>query len=88
MKTRNPFGVNAPAVEAATEALTDDAHRDKFVEIATAERHRVANALNAIGHTCAPSQFLILRTGTETSDFAENLRKRGILIKAWQEEPF
>lgn len=90
MKTRNPFGVNALAVAAAMEALSDDAHLAKVVALATEERHRVAEALRAMGHDCAPSQtnFVFFNTGAEASGFAENLRKKGILIKAWQEEPF
>jgi histidinol-phosphate aminotransferase len=90
MKTRNPFGVNALAVAAAQEALRDDAHLAKVVDHATAERARVAKELSAMGHACAPSQtnFIFFDTGTDASGFAENLRKKGILLKAWQEEPF
>lgn len=90
MKIRNPFGVNALAVAAAMEALSDDAHLARVVELATAERIRVATALRAMGYTCAPSQanFIFFDTGINASSFAENLRKNGVLIKGWQEEPY
>lgn len=90
MKTRNPFGVNALAVAAAIEALSDEAHLAQVVELATAERVRIAEALRAMGHESAPSQtnFVFFNTGGDASGFAESLRKKGILIKGWQEEPF
>lgn len=90
MKTRNPFGVNALAVAAASEALADQAHLGKVVALATAERTRVAAALTDLGYTCAPSQtnFVFFNTGGPAAEFAEALRSKGILIKGWQEPPY
>lgn len=90
MKTRNPFGVNALAVLAATEALKDTAHLARIVTVARTERTRISEALTARGFACAPSQanFVFFDTGGAAAEFAEDLRRKGILIKAWQEEPF
>ena len=90
MKVRNPFGVNALALAAASEALADQTHLAKVVALATKERARVTQALIAKGYECAPSQtnFVFFNTGGPASDFAEDLRSKGILIKGWQEAPY
>lgn len=90
MKSRNPFGVNALAGTAALAAFADTAHLAKVTSLARAERARVAAALAAKGYPVAPSQanFLFFDTGRAAADLAEDLRRRGVLVKAWQEEPF
>lgn len=90
MKTRNPFGVNALAVAAAGAALDDPAHLARVTGLASTERRRVADALSAKGYACAPSQtnFVFFDTGGPAADFAEALRRKGVLVKAWQEDPF
>lgn len=89
-KTRNPFAVNALAGAAALEALRDSDHLDRNVALTVAERDRVAQAMRTAGYDIAPSEgnFLFFRTVGKAADFAEALRRQGILIKAWQEEPF
>ena len=90
MKSRNPFGVNALAGAAALAALADVAHLAKVTSLARAERARVAGVLAAKGYRVAPSQgnFLFFDTGGAAGDLAEALRRKAVLIKAWQEEPF
>ncbi|MDO6479228.1 aminotransferase class I/II-fold pyridoxal phosphate-dependent enzyme [Shimia thalassica] len=90
MKTRNPFGVNALAACAAAEAIGDAAHLDQVVKLATLERKRVSAALADKGFASAPTQtnFVFFDTGAPASILAENLRNKGVLIKAWQEAPF
>lgn len=89
-KTRNPFAVNALAGAAALQALRDSGHLDRNVGLTVAERDRVAQAMRGAGYEIAPSEgnFLFFRTPGKASDFAEALRRHGVLIKAWQEEPF
>lgn len=89
-KTRNPFAVNALASAAALAALADTDHLERVVALTTSERVRVAQVLQAKGYAVAPSQgnFLFFRTPGRSADLAEALRRRGVLIKAWQEEPF
>lgn len=89
-KTRNPFAINALAGAAALAALADPAHLARNVSLTVAERARVAAALTRMGIDVAPSEanFLFFRTPGPARDFAEALRKRGVLIKAWQEAPF
>lgn len=89
-KTRNPFAVNALAGAAALAALADADHLSRVVALTTSERARVAEALRASGYEVAPSHgnFLFFRTPGPAAGFAEALRRQGVLIKAWQEEPF
>ncbi|WP_323777950.1 aminotransferase class I/II-fold pyridoxal phosphate-dependent enzyme [Leisingera sp.] len=90
MKTRNPFGVNAMAAAAAAQAIGDTAHLKAVTDLATLERQRVSDALNLKGFECAPSQtnFIFFNTRGPAHVLAENLRHKGVLIKAWQEAPF
>ena len=90
IKTRNPFGVNAMAAAAAGQAIGDTAHLNAVIDLATRERQRVASALKSKGFACAPSQtnFVFFNTGGPADEFAEKLRHKGVLIKAWQELPF
>lgn len=89
-KTRNPFAINAFAGAGALAALADAPHLARTVELARSERERLADELVAAGHEVAPSQgnFLFFRTPGPASDFVEALRRRGVLIKGWQEPPF
>ncbi len=90
MKTRNPFGVNALATCAASEAIDDPAHLARAVEHATQERERVVAALTAKGFECAPTHanFVFFNTGSPASVLVETLRTKGVLIKGWQEAPY
>src|SRR5690606_3051998 len=90
MKSRNPFGVNALAGTAALAAFADAAHLVKVTAVARSERARVAAALAAKGYPVAPSQanFLFFDIGRAAADLAEDRRRSGVLVKAWQEEPF
>lgn len=90
MKTRNPFGVNALAVAAAIEALGDDDHMTNSVERITRERERIRDHMVTREFEVAPSHanFLFFNTGRKATDFAEELRHQGVLIKAWLEEPY
>lgn len=90
MKTRNPFGVNALAACAASEAIDDQAHLAQVVQQATHERDRVAAALAAKGYDCAPTQanFVFFNTGAPAKVLTEALRAKGVLIKGWQETPY
>lgn len=89
-KTRNPFAVNALAGAGALAALQDDDHLARVVALTASERARVADGLRANGYEVAPSHgnFLFFRTPVRAADFAEALRRKGVLIKAWLEEPF
>lgn len=90
MKVRNPFAVNGVAAAGALAALADRDHLARGVALAIAERDRVAAALRARGYGTAPTEtnFVFFDTGGEAAPFAETLRRKGILIKPWQEEPF
>ncbi|SEH88849.1 aminotransferase class I/II-fold pyridoxal phosphate-dependent enzyme [Paracoccus alkenifer] len=89
-KTRNPFAINALAATSALAALQDDGHLARVVALTLSERARVADALAAKGYELAPSHgnFLFFRTPASAAELAEALRRKGVLIKAWQEEPF
>lgn len=89
-KTRNPFAVNAFAGAAALAALHDQAHLAQGVAQTRSERARVAAAMAAAGFAVAPSQanFLFFRTPGPAAEFAESLRRQGVLVKGWQEDPY
>lgn len=89
-KTRNPFAVNAFAGAAALAALQDQDHLARTVALARAGRARLSAAMTAAGYAVAPSQanFLFFRTPGSAADLTEALRRRGVLIKGWQEPPF
>jgi len=89
-KTRNPFAINALAGAAALAALQDEDHLARVVALTASERARVAAGLRAKGYEVAPSHgnFLFFRTPGPAAGFAEALRRQGVLIKAWQEQPF
>ena len=56
MRIRPPFNVNAPAQQAATASLADEAFLEESRTHAIAERARLGAALRALGLTVLPSQ--------------------------------
>lgn len=90
LKVRNPFAVNGVAVAGALAALADRDHLARGAALAASERARISAALRARGHATAPTEtnFVFFDTGGDAVAFAEALRRRGVLIKPWLEDPF
>ncbi|WP_425965174.1 histidinol-phosphate transaminase [Rhizobium nepotum] len=89
-RARTPFNTNAIAQASAVAALQDDAHLKKTIELALSERGRVAGELEASGYRMAPSKgnFLFVDVRVNAVQIAEELLKRGVIVKPWKQPGF
>ncbi|WP_190020378.1 histidinol-phosphate transaminase [Streptomyces hiroshimensis] len=87
-KTAVPFGVTQFAQDAAVASLRAEAGMRERVAALTAERERVSAALTEQGWAPEPSHanFVWLRTGGRTDDFAALCEQEGILVRAFSGE--
>ncbi|MGW2330009.1 histidinol-phosphate transaminase [Streptomyces sp. NPDC001700] len=87
-KTAVPFGVSQLAQDAAVASLhSEDALRER-VEALVAERARVAGALTGQGWTVPDSHanFVWLRLGERTADFAAACEAAGVVVRPFAGE--
>lgn len=86
-RVRTPFNTNAFAQHAAMAALGDEAHLRRTVELALAERARVADGLKQLGMRPAPSKgnFVFFDCGGNAALLAEELLKEGVIVKPWKQ---
>ncbi|MFI1969893.1 histidinol-phosphate transaminase [Streptomyces cinnamoneus] len=87
-KTAVPFGVSQVAQDAAVASLrSEDALRER-VDALVAERTRVAGALAGQGWTVPESQanFVWLRLGERTLDFAAACERAGVVVRPFAGE--
>ncbi|GHF42828.1 putative phenylalanine aminotransferase [Streptomyces mashuensis] len=87
-KTAVPFGVSQVAQDAAVASLrSEDALRER-VEALVAERARVASGLAGQGWTVPESQanFVWLRLGERTADFAAACERAGVVVRPFPGE--
>jgi histidinol-phosphate aminotransferase len=86
--TMLPFTVNALAQTAAVASLAAEAELHERVELAVKERARVRDELLAQGWTVQPTEanFVWLRLGDDTQDFAAVCAEAGISIRAYGDE--
>ena len=87
-KTAVPFGVSQLAQDAAVASLhSEDALRER-VEALVAERTRVAEALTGQGWTVPDSHanFVWLRLGERTADFAAACEAAGVVVRPFPGE--
>lgn len=89
-RARTPFNTNAIAQASALLVLGDAAHLRETVALATSERQRVRAMLLAQGLRVAPSKgnFLFIDTGQNGAAVAENLLKRGVIVKPWKQSGY
>lgn len=82
-KTAVPFGVSQIAQDAAVASLRSEEQLLERVETLVAERARVSRELVAQGWTVPESQanFVWLRLGERTADFAAACEKAGVMIR-------
>ncbi|QJQ96935.1 histidinol-phosphate transaminase [Halomonas sp. PA5] len=85
-RLRTPFNVNRLAQAAAVAALEDEAHLAAGIALATQERERVTQALDAMGLSVAPSlaNFVFFETPLASSALHEALLAQGVIVKAWR----
>lgn len=82
----SPYNVNAVALACLPEALADQAYISEYVAEVLEGRQRLERALEARGIQYWPSQgnFVLVRADQSKTDaafFAEQMRKRGILVR-------
>ncbi|WFB08422.1 histidinol-phosphate transaminase [Streptomyces sp. LX-29] len=84
-KTAVPFGVSHIAQEAAIASLRSEEALWERVEALVAERARVYEALVGQGWTVPESQanFVFLRLGERTADFAAACEKAGVIVRPY-----
>jgi len=89
-KLRTPFNVNRIAQAAALAALDDMQHVEQTLAHNRLERSRLFAELQSRGYTVAPSQanFLFFDVGTDSAKVAEQLLRRGIVVKAWRQSGY
>jgi histidinol-phosphate aminotransferase len=87
-KTAVPFGVSQIAQEAAVASLRSEPELMRRVDAVVAERGRVAAGLTAQGWTVPDSQanFVWLRLGEATADFAAACEKAGVVVRPFPGE--
>ncbi|WP_407551330.1 histidinol-phosphate transaminase [Streptomyces sp. Pv4-95] len=87
-KTAVPFGVSQLAQEAAVASLRSEAALMERVDALVAERSRVADALEGQGWTVPASQanFVWLRLGDRTTDFAAACERAGVVVRPFAGE--
>lgn len=89
-RARTPFNTNAIAQASAIAALADEDHLRLSVKHAIGERERVREALETSGYRVAPSKcnFLFFDARGNSTDLAEELLKRGVIVKPWKQPGF
>ncbi|MEV0373068.1 histidinol-phosphate transaminase [Streptomyces sp. NPDC050636] len=87
-KTAVPFGVSQLAQEAAVASLRSEAALMERVDALVAERARVYEGLVGQGWTVPESQanFVWLRLGDRTSDFAAACERAGVVVRPFPGE--
>jgi histidinol-phosphate aminotransferase len=87
-KTMLPFSVNSVAQAAAVASLAAEAELLDRVEATVKERTRVREALLADGWTVPPSEanFVWLRLGEDTADFAAECARAGVSVRPFDGE--
>jgi histidinol-phosphate aminotransferase len=86
--TMLPFTVNSLAQTAAIASLAAEAELHERVDLAVKERTRVRDELLALGWTVPPTEanFVWLRLGADTQDFAAVCAEAGISIRPFGDE--
>jgi len=86
--TMLPFTVNSLAQTAAIASLAAEAELQERVDLAVKERARVRDELLAQGWTVPPTEanFVWLRLGADTHDFAAVCAEAGVSIRAFGDE--
>jgi histidinol-phosphate aminotransferase len=82
-RVRQAFNVSAVALAGAAAALDDITHMAAAVNVAVAERARVAARLRELGTVVVPSggNFLLLHAGANARGRFDELLRRGIIVR-------
>jgi histidinol-phosphate aminotransferase len=82
-RVREPFNVNSLAQAAALAALDDAEHLEKTRELLRKEKPILTQGLKSAGFTPIPSaaNFILFHAGPQASHLAQQLLKRGIIVR-------
>ena len=82
-KIRQPFNSNSLAQEAACEAILDEEHIKKSVELNSHQRDFLHQQLTDIGMECIPSQgnFISFKGNFDAKDLFTSLMKQGVIVR-------
>jgi histidinol-phosphate aminotransferase len=82
-RVRQAFNVSVVGLAGASAALDDPDHVSAAVEVAVAERVRVARRLAALGTTVLPSagNFLMLHAGPDARARYDALLRKGVIVR-------
>jgi histidinol-phosphate aminotransferase len=82
-RVRQPFNVSVVALAGAAAALDDPEHVRAAVQLAAAERERVAASLQRMGTRVIPSagNFLLLHAGSNARQRFDDLLRKGIIVR-------
>ncbi|MBC8024960.1 MAG: histidinol-phosphate transaminase, partial [Steroidobacteraceae bacterium] len=82
-RVRQPFNVSSIALAGAVASLEDEAHLIAAVNLAVAERVRVAAALNALGTKTVPTagNFLLMNAGPNALQRYDALLRAGVIVR-------
>jgi histidinol-phosphate aminotransferase len=88
-RVSSPYNVNAVALLALPEALSDSAYVTKYVAQVKAGQARLESALTDAGITWWPSEanFVLMRVGPRHGEFVAAMRQRGILVRDRSRDP-
>jgi len=82
-RVRQPFNVSTVGLTGAAAALDDPAHVSAAVQLAVAERTRVAARLASLGTRVVPSagNFLLLHAGANAKHRFDALLRQGVIVR-------
>lgn len=82
-KVRQPFNVNAIALDAAKQALTAKSFLEKTIQNNTHQRGWLSETLPELGVSCLPSQgnFICIQTPFPAMDIFHGLLRKGYIIR-------
>ncbi|MGA2921740.1 MAG: histidinol-phosphate transaminase [Candidatus Sulfotelmatobacter sp.] len=88
-RVASPYNVNAVALAALPEALRDQDYVERYVGEVRSGRQLLEQELGALGLHYWPSRanFVLVRVGPAGTEFIQDLRSRGILVRDRNSDP-
>ncbi len=82
-KTRSPFNITQPSLDAAIAALNDDEYLQWHIAENNRERVKIEKALAAMGLKIHPAHanFILIDFGEKASEVNEFLKNKGIIVR-------
>jgi histidinol-phosphate aminotransferase len=83
------YAVNGVAVYAAVEAIRHEERVRRYAGMIVKNRDDFCRQLESwhIPHAPTVANFVLVRIGTRAKEIAQRLRRRGVLVRDWSDEP-